>query len=151
MHCSMSVMYCVTWHAINILVLFFFRWERVPSLRTRIRTTTMPATAWCYTWSQEMRSTSSWTAAKRTEGTTTNTARSLGSWFTQINTWQDLVLAWKLTCPVFHSETSEWKEALRTNAATSCNYSVHLWLKVIVPNAGQDGYHGHDSVTCEIL
>lgn len=58
----------------------------VPSPRTQTRTTTMPATAWCCTWTPEMKCMSSWMEAKHTEATTISTALSLAFFYTLINT-----------------------------------------------------------------
>lgn len=58
----------------------------VPSPKTQTRTTTMPATAWCCTWTLATKCTSSWMEAKHTEATTISTALSLAFFYTPINT-----------------------------------------------------------------
>lgn len=59
------------------------RCGRAPSLRTPIRTTTTPATAWYFTWTPGTRFTSSWTGGRLTAGTTTSTARSPDLFYTR--------------------------------------------------------------------
>lgn len=50
-----------------------------PSPKTRTRVTTTPATVSSFIWTQAMRFSLSWTGAKLTEATATNTAPSQGS------------------------------------------------------------------------